>query len=490
MNSIRNKYQKANTTFQEISSHISLIKNDLKHICEIYSTEASKKNVIELFKKINNDTKTKKVDDNRELFKLYKIGNVKGEEINLEWSFIYQNKILTNKLYSGTIQQLPAKTPEKKPQEEPPTTKVQNIEKTEKVENKPVEPQPDENKQKLQELLNSQHEKEEEANILKMKMNNKPTIYINNSIGLKSWNISINDSRVLDNECYAKCFCINHEENLLHLGTNTGKIHTFNLNTNEFVSCVEAHTKSVKAINYFNDKNTIISGGKDGKMFKWDFKTLNGSPSEFKRKSVGPINCIESIMDGETIYVGSGSNLIVFDIYRMSEVQSFDFKSEITKLIWIRQGGYIAAGLRDGGIILFNHENKSIYDTIRHHSQKVTGLTICDVNNQSKITLASCSKDNTVKLYNIVSKTTITTIDSINNSKQFFPKDIIYCHDNKSLITTNGNGHFYIFDYSKPEKKKFFFSNDVSITCAIYVGDSSTIILGKKNSSIDFFAAK
>ena len=95
MNSIRNKYQKANTTFQEISSHISLIKKDLKHICEIYSTEASKKNIIELFKKINNDTKTKKVDDNRELFKLYKIGNVKGEEINLEWSFIYQNKILT-----------------------------------------------------------------------------------------------------------------------------------------------------------------------------------------------------------------------------------------------------------------------------------------------------------------------------------------------------------------------------------------------------------
>ena len=134
--------------------------------------------------------------------------------------------------------------------------------------------------------------------------------------------------------------------------------------------------------------------------------------------------------------------------------------------------------------MLFHIESKSIYATIQQHEQKVTGLSLC--NYLGIITMASCSKDNRIKLLNISEKTHITSFECLNNNQEFFPKEIIYCHDNKSLIITHGIGQFIIFDYLKPDKKKRFYSNhDVPIICAIYLGDWKMII-GGNNSSIDF----
>jgi WD40 repeat protein len=174
-------------------------------------------------------------------------------------------------------------------------------------------------------------------------------------------------------------------------------------------------------------------------------------------------------------------------MFKLSEVENYVLPDQIINLVWIKSEKMIAAGLLNGEIVLFSHETKTIVHKFKEHKGKVTGLTLCEFN--GKPTLVSCSKDNTVKLYNIAEHTLLSSIPCYNTSN-YYPREVIYCHDGKSLITTHGDGKFFIFDYLKKEKKKYFFSNESSVTAAVYVGDSNTFIVGNKNGNVDFFVAK
>ena len=457
------------------------MKNDLKALNEISKNDGQKKYYSDLAKSINEKNKTNKIEDNILLFKNYS----KNLFLIPEQIVDLQNKIRANKLFSGNIKE------PNKPKEVPVDGQKTSQIKEDHVENVKI-PGKSPNEEFKQETVKEDNQKNEELArlkqeaLLKLREESRPIIYENDFKGLISWNMSLRDSIVTPNtDSYAKCLCINYHENTLHFGTKSGKIHSFNLEKMEYVDSKDGHTDTVKAINYFNDKRTVISGGKDGKLLKWNLLEEDSFSTEFNRTTKGPISSILSIFDGDSVYVGSGTNLILYDMFTMNEAEKFTFPSNIVNLTWIKNERLIAAGLSDGKIVLFSHDHKIIYTTFDNHTDKVTGLTLCNYN--GAVTLASCSKDKTIKLFNISEK---TLISSFNSSNDFYPKGVIYCNDDKSLITIHEDGKFVIFNYLRPEKKKAFFSNNESISTGLYVGDSNLIILAKKNSVLDFFVSK
>jgi len=304
---------------------------------------------------------------------------------------------------------------------------------------------------------------------------------------LKNWNIVLNNSVILpDSDTYAKCMAMNYETSKLYIGTKSGRIHIYDMKNNDFVSTVFGHTGSVRSLCYFSDGRTIISGGDDGKLIKWD--TVDGSKEEFIRKDYSKIRGIISIFDGEKIYVASGTVIETYNVFTMKEEPNTEISLNeiVTNIMWYKDSKFLVAGLNNGEVIFVNPRTRSVIQQFNDHKEKITGLTFC--NYFGKNAVATSSKDNSINIYGLDENRAIYNTESFN--KKLFPKNLTYCFDEKSLITTHEDGKLFIFDYTKRNKKKYFFAKNSPISCCFYTGDSSTLIVGNENSEIDFFISK
>ena len=341
----------------------------------------------------------------------------------------------------------------------------------------------------IEEPTKSLNKIEPESNLINIKPEKTSKLYLNKTLPIKNWNFSLVNSFVLpEKDSYAKCMCMNNELSLLHIGTKIGKIHTFDMNSLEFTFSIQAHTGSVRSLNYLNDGINIISGGVDGKLLKFNFK--DQKREEFIRSNPSEsIRGIVNIMDGEIIYIVSGSYIETYNIISMREEikTSMNLNSIVTCILWFKEGCFLVAGLKNGEVVFVNPKTKSIIKEFRNHQAKVTGMTYCRF--QGKHAVATCSKDNYINIYGLDEKILLSSIENP-IVKDYFPKSILYGYDDKTLFTTHGNGKICTFDYNKKYKKKYNYINKSSITAFIYAGDSSTIVIGNKNSEIDIFTSK
>jgi len=389
-----------------------------------------------------------------------------------------QNTVNYNQMKNNTMQQLQTtlpitKTIDKSPREE--DVKTSKFITDDKI-------------KKIEELTKLKQSLEEETNLYKKKSEKSPVFYVNQFSPIRSWNISlINSMMVPDNDSYVKCICMNYETNHVYFGTKSGKIHTLDLKTFEFFSSIQAHDLSVRSLYYINDGCSIISGGVDGKLIKWSI--TQGRREEFIRSpSAGSIRSITSMMNGEKIYVASGTYIECYNLLNMREEtnSALSMNSIVNCVMWNKEHQLLVAGLKNGEVIFVKPQIKSVIAQFRDHQSKINSLAYCSYLGHHSV--ATCSKDNIIRIYNLDDRVLTYTVESY-SKKIYFPKHIIYGYDEKSLFTAHEDGKIFVVDYTKREKKKYYFVKKSSISACFYCGDGNTILTGNKNSQIDIFTA-
>jgi len=333
-------------------------------------------------------------------------------------------------------------------------------------------------KEKLQKLEDMKKKKRAE---------NRPVLIFHKPFPIKSWNLTLLTSFNLPDGGYAKAMCLNYEQDLLVIGTKQGFIHLYNIKTQDYIDTLKFHKSTLKCLAYLNDKVSVISGDNDGRLIKWNLSDRNYT--ELITNSKESITSIINNVRGEMIYVSCGNDILLYDIFAIEN--TFDSKipmnDYIQCMVYLTEEKLLAVGLRSGEVKIVNPEKKKeVVHTFTNHSRKITDMCVIEYN-KSEV-LVACSKDKTITMYNIANRTLIKQFDSPN--KNSYPRQLLYLHDEKTLLTTHSDGKFYVMNYHLIEKKRHFINIESEITSCFYTGDSSTLILGKKNHNIDVYTGR
>jgi len=339
------------------------------------------------------------------------------------------------------------------------------------------------NKQEIEKLERERQKLEENKKRLAKIAETRPVLMIHKHHGIKSWNLTLLTSFNLPEGGYPKAICLNYEQDFLVIGTKGGLIHVYNNKTLEFLDTLKLHKSSIKAVAYLNDKVSVVSGGNDGRLIKWNLSERNYS--ELITKSQEPITSIVNNVRGENIYVSCGNDILIYDIFSIEN--TFDSKISMNDYIqcmaYLSDDKLLAVGLRSGEVKIVNPISKEIVHTFNNHSKKITDMCVID-HNKTEV-LVTASKDKTISMYNISDKSIIKQFDSPN--KNFYARHVQYLHDEKTILTTHSDGRYFITNYNLIEKKRHFFTTESPISLCFYLGDSSTLILGNKSGSINVY---
>jgi len=309
---------------------------------------------------------------------------------------------------------------------------------------------------------------------------------------IKSWNILLQKSFPLtDSENYPKSLAISHETDQLIVGTKKGKTELYKLNTWEHQGTLLMHSGSVKCIVYLNDGKHAVSGGRDGKIIKWDLINLIGK--EISTKTVSPITSICYPNRGDYIYVASGQMITSHNFRDLEDVNGsfYSFHCDITKVISLIEKE-ICIGFIDGTIKIYDIFRKEVVIEIKEHTDRIQDIAIVKINNN--LAFASVSKDKTIKLFSVNEKTLIKSLN-ISNKTNTPAKNILYCNDEKTITTIHEDGTIINNNYNSDNENdensnKCLFHNYEKLTTGLYVGDRFTLVIGNKKGNIDIFISK
>ncbi len=313
-------------------------------------------------------------------------------------------------------------------------------------------------------------------------------VYINNPIPLKGWNIKLNISLQLT-DCYPTCFCYDNENQYLIVGTNTGKTIIFNSSNWETIDEIHSN-ESLNEVQYLNDGKTIISIDKLATVTKY-----NTSSKEERKFIVGESLSLSSaayLLDGVTIIISSGRNLLAYDINTLEPIldKSTCFDCIIVKVLYIRQINNIVIGLENGNVILYNPLNCSTINEFTDHKERI--IDISPIKYQGELSIASYSIDKTLNIY-CLSKLKLLKSMKVTLKKTSLPANkLIYGYDEKTLITTHDDGLITFINYNTGDLEKdlvckSYISDGEKITAAIYRGDGSCFIIGTEGKKIEVY---
>ena len=168
----------------------------------------------------------------------------------------------------------------------------------------------------------------------------------------------------------------------------------------------QAHEKKITSLALF--QNDLLASCSDSEIKLWNARASIPSKKSAKREinsraqffsfSVYPesVNALVFLENGILVSGTSGSysgHIYVWDLNFESALFSLDTKSEVNALCVIKNG-YLASGLADGLVKIWNLEKRELVKTLVGHSKSVKSLAL--LNNGY---LASGSDDTTIKIW-------------------------------------------------------------------------------------------
>jgi WD40 repeat protein len=362
------------------------------------------------------------------------------------------------------------------------TKKEGKIEEKDKDSNyKILQTQIDELKKQLDEI------KKNKANLDAVSLGK--TIFINNPGALKTWNMRLIKSFSID-EAHATSLVIDHENNLLVVGTNVGVLRTYNLKNWEQVDEFQAKG-SVNQVIYLNDSKTIISIDDKGAVLKYDLQSK--STSEIVTLS-SPASSAAYILDGTTVYISCGAQLHAFNIDSNKEIpeKGGNFgNSQINRIVYVKEEKLLALGFEDGSVKLWDISANQIHHEFADHKSKFTDLTVLKFKGDTAI--ASTAEDKLIHIYNVPEKSLAKSLKIASSRTSHHASRILYAYDEKTLFTIHDDGkivlnNFNTGDLDKEQTTKYSSSSSEKITSALYSGDGTHFYVGTIDGKIEIYA--
>jgi WD40 repeat protein len=181
-------------------------------------------------------------------------------------------------------------------------------------------------------------------------------------------------------------------------GSGDSTVRIWDLNSSTLRYIFTGHTDSVKSIAFHPNDTLLVTGSYDESIILWDL--ITGSFESIISNNTADILSLTFNLQGTELASGSQDNQIVFwDMVNIGTETSQRLVLEdwVRALAYSCDGYYLASGLQNGIIKIWDDTSKKLVTNITGHTQSIRNLDF----HPSEPILASASGDRTVKLWNV-----------------------------------------------------------------------------------------
>lgn len=271
-----------------------------------------------------------------------------------------------------------------------------------------------------------------------------------------------------------------NEMNLIICGLSNGAIVYL-----KYPSCLEdkvdlCHTKAVSALLYLNDQKVIISGGKDGKLYKH-------SLDDYESTLLGEELSIDSIMnlrnDGELL-ISSNGTVICYNYKMENKTYSFIAHEDvINEMIYYSKKDMLFTCSKDKIINIWKLDSRENIGNLKGMNDEIKSICLSLYNDE--LIVISASRDGKITYWNLDDKTKTKVVNADGNIVKLFSlyNDINFClvYEKCSfdIIDLSNTNLKYKFENKEKEDNK-----NIIYQCGCYLNNGSTLLMGTNKASL------
>lgn len=283
-----------------------------------------------------------------------------------------------------------------------------------------------------------------------------------------------------DKKDYPTAFAYVQEKDLLITGMSNGILIFTNKTTVSEEKVLLCHCRKITSLISLSDNNTIISGSKDGIIYKHDLDYYESS-------IIGSEDSIDAMTDlnnGFTILVASNYTVIAYDYMENRELYSFKaHDDQIKDLIYYSSKDLLITSSKDKKIKLWNLINQECIGVIKGITHIINSL--CFAQKNDDLILAGTSKDGHLILWNLTNKSIIKTF----KMKTASVKVVNVNAKQTKVISINENGTLTLFNIDSHEEKHLnIHQSHIKYTTGLYCNDNNTIAIGAKHALVQLWS--
>ncbi|RYG15037.1 MAG: WD40 repeat domain-containing protein [Chitinophagaceae bacterium] len=265
-----------------------------------------------------------------------------------------------------------------------------------------------------------------------------------NDKGVVEWSLNSMGFVKVKTPVQSSVYCLHSFNDKLFIGERSGAFFVYDLDKQEVVIRVNAHTKPIFDSQVVKHKNELITASEDGTVAVWSLEDY----SEIYRFQVSSdtVRCVAFSPDQKEVAFGCKDNIIrIYNLADYSKLKNLEGHSlGITSIAYHPTGKYLISGSRDAQLKIWSVPNYELQQTIPAHMFGIYGIAF----HPTLPYFATASQDKSIKLwdaenfklYKILSleKGEFGHTHSINK--------IIWSKDGKYLISTGDDKKVMVWE--------------------------------------------
>jgi len=332
-------------------------------------------------------------------------------------------------------------------------------------------------------------EMKRENELLKSKLSSRELekpIFLRTNIPFKSWHMKPKKIiTVPDNVTGIRSLECAIDLEYLIAGLDSGEIvlwKFFNGQNQNECRIIITHEGPINDLLYFNDGQSLISGGKDGILFRTDLLSFN------KREIIklkDEITRLCNPLNGFSIFLSVGNFIYEVDIFNeifLNKFQAHDHP--ITDLIYIKQKNLIASSSRDSLIKTWDLKTKECIGTLDGNKQIIN--SICFACDEKYMYIVSVSDNCDITFWNLMDKNLSKNLKMKSPAQRVF-----YLNDKRTVCTIHQSGSFFLWSLEKDGVvKEFSEKHKHHYLSAAYFNDGHNMLFGTEEGAIELWNSK
>lgn len=209
---------------------------------------------------------------------------------------------------------------------------------------------------------------------------------------------------------YALCLSWAPDNICLAAGTHQNTVDIWDIGERKIRFSLKGHQDSVNTLSWSSDGKWLASGSYDGQVMIWNLTSPD--PIETLGVNDSSIQAVLFSNDSKTMAAGSRNGRIkLWSAQTFKSLETIDTHSQgVFSLAWSGDDRWLAVGYGNGHILLRNSQKRE-ERILTGHRGVVTGLAI-----HAKLNLlASKSKDNTIRIWDIGLSKELLVIDAFHS---------------------------------------------------------------------------
>ena len=275
---------------------------------------------------------------------------------------------------------------------------------------------------------------------------------------------------------------IHQTKKLLASGSDDSTVRLWDLGLKKEIFCFTEAKKSINAVKFSLDGNTLITGGKDGiiRIYNLESQLLQ---QEIK---IGIITSLAQHPNGELLLVGTTNpSIVVIDIRKGTKVlEIYGHRLPILSLGFSKytsqEKEYLISSSIDELVKIWDATTFDEITSFQAHSGAVHAVKFSPIN----ASFATSSYDRSVAIWELEAESKLIAKKERYHGAKLAFTDLDWSPDGKSLAMVSADGSLRIRILGESKDSVLLERNDKFITAMILSPDNSSFFLGLENGTL------